>query len=41
MRNSALREKVNFRFSRVFASANKIFILAGKLGTTLLFYQGL
>ena len=41
MRNSALREKVNFCFSRVFASVNKMFILAGRLGTTLLFYQGL
>ena len=35
LRNSALREKFNFYF---FDSINKIFILAGRLGTRLLFY---
>ena len=38
-KNSGLREKFNFVFSRVFASINKIFILAGGLGTRLLFYK--
>ena len=33
--NSALREKFNFCFSRVFASIGKIFLLAGGLGTGL------
>ena len=36
MRNSALREKFLRKF---FDSINKIFILAGKLGTRLLFYE--
>ena len=36
--NSALRKKFNFCFSIVFASIDKIFILAGRLGTKLLFY---
>ena len=37
--NSALREKFNFCFSRAFAIANKIFILAGRLGTRLSFHE--
>ena len=39
MWNSALREKFDFLFSRVFGSINKTFILAGRLGTRLLFYE--
>ena len=34
----ALQEKFKFRFSRVFASINKIVILPGGLGTRLSFY---
>ena len=37
--NSALQEKFNFCFSRVFASIDKIFSLAGKLGTRISFYE--
>ena len=37
--NSALREKFNFCFSRVFASIDKISILAGRLGARLSFYE--
>ena len=39
IRNSVLREKFHFCFSRVFVSISvQIFILAGRLGTGLLFY---
>ena len=38
--NSALREKFNLFFQEFFASINKIFILAGRLGTRLSFYEG-
>ena len=38
-RISALREGFDFGFTRAFASINKIFILAGRLGTRLLFYE--
>ena len=37
--NSALSEKLNFYFSKGFASINKIFILGGRLGTRLSFYE--
>ena len=39
MWNSALREKFNFCFSRTFASIDKIFILAGRLGRGLSFRE--
>ena len=38
MWNSALREKFNCYFWDIFATINKIFILAGRLGTSLSFY---
>ena len=40
MWNSALLEKFDYPvFEEFFASINKIFILAGRLGTRLLFYE--
>ena len=39
MQNSALREKFNFCFSRVFAIINKILISTGRLDARLLFYE--
>ena len=39
MWNSALREKFSFCFLGVFASTSKVFILAAKLSTRLLFYD--
>ena len=41
MQNSALQENFNFWVSleEFFASINKIFISAGRLNTTLLFYE--
>ena len=39
MRMSARRERFDFGFTRVFASINKIFFLAARLGTSLLFYE--
>ena len=39
LRNSTIREKFNFCFQEFFASINKIFILAGGLGTRLSFYE--
>ena len=41
MQNSPLREKFNFAFQEIFPNISKIFILAGKLGTRLLFYEAL
>ena len=39
MWNSALQEKFNICLSRGFASIDKTFILAGRLGTRLSFYE--
>ena len=39
MQNSALREKLNSVFQEIFAIINIIFILTGKLGIRLSFYD--
>ena len=39
MWNSVLRQKFNICFSRAFASIDKIFILAGRVGTRLSFHE--
>ena len=39
MWNSALRESLGSVFQEIFANINKSFILAGRLGTTISFYE--
>ena len=39
MQNNAQRKKFNFCFSVLLSSIKKTFILAGRLGTRLLFYE--
>ena len=39
--NSALRENFNFYFSNLFAIIDKIYILTGRIGTRLSFYEDL
>ena len=39
MQNSVLQETLLPDFQKLFASINKIFILAGRMSTRLLFYE--